>query len=411
MTNGGYTLTVGGSGNTLLSGVVGGNGGLTKTGNGTLTLTSSGTYFGNTTISGGALQLGDGTVGHDGSLGGSYITNNASLIYNLAGSQTYSYAISGSGNLTKTGTGTLVLNNNNTYTGSTTISGGTLQFGDINYDSALPSGNINIGSNGALVSNIAGSQIYYGSISNNGALVSNLIGSQTFQGSITGTGSLIETGNGNLYLNSPNTFSGLTIVNGGNLNVQNSGALQWSTVTPTSGYVFLYSSGSFGGLGGSGSVDLSGYNLTVGGNNASTTFTGMLRDDGYGSSLTKAGTGTLTLAGSNSYTGLTTISSGTLQLGDGTGGHDSTLASTGVAISNGAALIYNLSGSQTYARAISGSGGLTKNGNGTLLLSGNNNYTGHTTVNSGALEVANTGTLSHYTSATALTVNLARRSL
>ena len=63
-------------------------------------------------------------------------------------------------------------------------------------------------------------------------------------------------------------------------------------------------------------------------------------------------------------------------------------------------MIYNLSGSQTYGGAISGSGGLTLSGNGTLLLSGSNNYTGHTTVNSGALEVTNTGALSHYTSGT-----------
>ena len=197
-----------------------------------------------------------------------------------------------------------------------------MQLGDGISDNPFSSTSINIGNNGALVSNVYNSQTYNGSISNNGALVSNVSsgGQQTYNGSISGAGSLTLAGSGNLNLYGSNTFTGPTFVNGGNLNVHNSGALQASTVTPTTGgLVVLCVSGSFGGLSGSGFVDLWNGDLTVGDNNANTTYSGLIYDS---HSLKKVGSGTLTLTGSNAYTGSTTITGGTLQLGDGTGGHD-----------------------------------------------------------------------------------------
>ena len=74
---------------------------------------------------------------------------------------------------------------------------------------------------------------------------------------------------------------------------------------------------NLGSLEGAGITSLGSKNLSVGGNNLTTTYSGIIRDGGYsgatGGSLTKVGTGTLTLEGANTYTGDTTVSAGTLK--------------------------------------------------------------------------------------------------
>ena len=103
-----------------------GAGRLIKSGVGTMLLTAANTYGGMTTINAGTLQLGDGTSDHDGSLGSGGVTNHAALVYHLAADQTAAYVIAGTGSLTKSGPGMLTLARNNTATGNTTVSGGTL---------------------------------------------------------------------------------------------------------------------------------------------------------------------------------------------------------------------------------------------------------------------------------------------
>jgi autotransporter-associated beta strand protein len=71
-----------------------------------------------------------------------------------------------------------------------------------------------------------------------------------------------------------------------------------------------------GSLSGNGVVSLSGHTLSIGNNNGSTSFSGLIQDSG---AVTKVGTGTLTLAGANSYTGATTVTAGTLTVNNHVG--------------------------------------------------------------------------------------------
>ena len=108
--------------------------------------------------------------------------------------------------------------------------------------------------------------------------------------------------------------------------------------------ISLHNAGSVavGSVEGSGNIFLGGNNLTAGGNNVSTTFSGVMQDDGVnfiingthttGGSFTKTGSGTTTLAGTNTYTGSTTVSTGRL---DVTGGINSSAALT---VASGATL-------------------------------------------------------------------------
>ena len=95
-------------------------------------------------------------------------------------------------------------------------------------------------------------------------------------------------------------------------------------------------------------------------------------------SLTKLGTGTVTLAGANSYSGGTTVSAGSL-IG--------TTTSLQGAITNNSAVTFDQSTNGTYAGAMSGSGALTKLGGGVVTLAGTNAYLGATTVSAGKLVV------------------------
>ena len=96
--------------------------------------------------------------------------------------------------------------------------------------------------------------------------------------------------------------------------------------------------------------------------------------------LTKTGVGTLTLTGDNSYTGVTTISGGVLQIGDG-----GTTGSIVGDVTNNASLIFSRSDDLTFGGEISGTGSLTKLGAGALTLTGDNSYAGGTTINGGTL--------------------------
>ncbi|WP_306298887.1 autotransporter-associated beta strand repeat-containing protein, partial [Cellulomonas iranensis] len=101
--------------------------------------------------------------------------------------------------------------------------------------------------------------------------------------------------------------------------------------------------------------------------------------------LTKSGDGTLVLAATNSYSGGTNILGGTLQLGNGTAGHDGSILSD---IDNNASLVVANLGATVFQSHISGTGSLTQSGTGVLTLSGYNDYSGGTYLLAGTVSVA-----------------------
>lgn len=110
---------------------------------------------------------------------------------------------------------------------------------------------------------------------------------------------------------------------------------------------------------------------------ANLTATGQI--SGLGS-LVKTGAATLILTGTNTYTGGTTISAGTLQVGNG-----GTTGSVVGDILNNGTLVFNRSDALTFEGDISGTGSLVQDGNSVLTLTGDNTYTGGTVVNAGRL--------------------------
>jgi len=332
---------------------------------GTVTLTGTTTGITGVTLTGTTavfdLNGFDTTVGNI-SGAGSVQLGSATLTTNGDNSSTTLAAvISGSGGLTKLGTGTLTLSGVNTFTGATTVSDGTL-----------------VVDTGAALA---------GAVNNNASFTN----AGTVAGLVTNTGTLASTGvlNGGLANSGTSSLSGQ--LNGA---LTNSGTVTLTGVTTGIGAVTQSTGATLdlagfdttvGSLAGAGAVQLGSATLTAGGDGTSTAFAGTVAGTG---GLTKAGAGTLTLTGANSYTGLTTVSGGTLALG--AGGTTGSIGA-GAIVDNGIVAI-NRSDTVTLANAISGTGSLQQNGAGTTTLTGANTYSGGTTVNAGRL-VGNTGSL------------------
>jgi outer membrane autotransporter protein len=316
------------------AGVVSGTGALQQAGNGTLTLTGANLYTGGTGINAGVLQIGNG--GTTGAITGN-VRDDATLAFNRSDSIVFAGAITGVGGLEQNGAGTTILTGASSYSGGTTISGGTLQIG-------------NGGNTGSL----------FGLVSNNATLAFDRSDTVTFQTLISGDGAVKQIGTGTLVLTGNDTYSGGTTI--------------------AQGTLMLGSGGTTGSILGD-VIDRGVFAI-----NRSDTLTIDSIVEGSGS-LAQIGKGTTILTGGNAYTGGTTIAAGTLRLGDGkTGG-----SIVGNVIDNGT-LSFDHSNGSTFAGVISGTGAVKLIGAGTTTLTGDSTYTGLTTIAAGALRLGDGGT-------------------
>ena len=304
-----------------------------------------------------------------GALAPSSVTvNNTANNYVLSGTGT----MIGSMGLTKTGNGTLLLTNgNNTYTGGTTVNGGSLILvkgggtstivGTLNIN---PGGTVNLNAGDALGYNagvcLTPVNIVGGTLTNSG-------GNQGFISTFNLTGGKMA-GVGAYNFNGASSAINTLATNvvstiSANVAMRANGL----TITTAQGTV-------------PGGIDLS--------------ITGAITDNG-GNTLDKEGNGTLSLSGVNTFNGDITIGGGSLRI-DGAGRLNSGNYTAQIH-NNGTLFSYNSSAAQSLG-VVSGTGPLTQNGPGTLTLNSVNTYTGQTTVNGGAL--AGNGTIT-----SAVTVN------
>ncbi|HEB6875966.1 TPA: fibronectin-binding autotransporter adhesin ShdA [Salmonella enterica subsp. enterica serovar Havana] len=191
-----------------LENTLSGSGSLVKTGTGELTLSGDNTYSGGTTIIGGTL-----TADHADSLGTGSVANSGVL---QVGEGELENTLSGSGSLVKTGTGELTLSGDNSYSGGTTIIGGTLTA-----DHADSLGT--------------------GAVANSGVLQ---VGEGELENTLSGSGSLVKTGTGELTLGGDNSYSGDTTIADGTLIAANVNALGSGNID-NSGTLMLDANGAF----------------------------------------------------------------------------------------------------------------------------------------------------------------------
>ena len=427
---------------------------LVKDGSQTVTLLSSPTYTGSTTVAGGSLVIGAGVqldsngvmeiTGGTLDLGGTQQaftvfrldsgvvgggTLAASLEFRLK-SGVVNAVLGGNGNLIVSAGvagSTVTINSASTYLGTTTISGGTLSLGGSGRlgstgSVTITGGLLELGSSSQSLANVilAGGAVSGGTMTSNAAFD---FQSGTAGSILGGSAKLTKSGTGSVTLGAANSYTGGTQVDGGLLTLGVNGALPSSgSLTVSAGTVAFGSTSQ-----GAGAVSLNGGSLT-GGTLTATSYAataGFVTTKlmGPGAVLTKSGTGTLTLNTASTYDGGTNVNQGTLVLG-----LNNALSSSG-SISVGGGLLSLGSTSQTVGAVtliggsvtggtltgasytleagnitsvLAGTGALTKQNIGTVVLSSANGFSGATTINAGTLLANTSGALG---STSAITVN------
>ena len=406
-------------------------------------------------------------------------------INNIHDSNSFAGNLSGSqGGLVKSGAGTLSLEGTNSYTGSTTVNAGKL---DLKSRNALYQGqqdqwtkeNITVKGGATLQLSVGGANgfteqdvdsmigEFTQNVAENGLQSGSTIGLDTstasggtfslatgiHDSSGTGAGSLglLKTGSNTLELTGQNSYTGSTTLEGGTLKFSGAADITLSRLNAAQSTTLDLASAegniAIRSINAAGSINLGGRSVAIGSANGLSEISGNV--SGTGGNITKTGVGTLTLSGTNAYSGTTSIANGTLLLGKTTAlyGGDitkwtkaniaadagATLAikmggTGGFSASNANTLLSNLatgtepgglkagssigfdttdapSGNFTLTSAIAdrsgegaGSIGLVKLGSGTLQLDGAHSYTGTTRIEAGTLRLGRNALLSSQSS-------------
>ena len=352
-------------------------GNFTKSGAGTMELTAVNDMTGAVTISEGTLKLsGNGTLGYGA------VTNNAALEFAYETDETVDKYISGTGEVIKSGSGALLLNNGaNSYTGNVTINEGTFK---------------------AVAGSFGNKDVEKTITVNKGAAVE--FSSHDVFGIDSARSPVKIIVDGGTISNAPgwfNTLNILTLKNGGKI-IDNTGHNGWLSfqlvgecnVTADSplaadqiSTIAIGTEGEYNGI----STNNVNFNVAdVTGNSSTDLLVSARLRNAYvqgGGSFTKSGAGTMELTNFNDISGAVTISEGTLKLsGNGTLGYG--------AVTNNATLEFAYDSDQTTVdNVISGTGELVKSGTGALTLTHISDFTGSTTVKSGALNLTSAQTL------------------
>ena len=386
---------------------------IVKVGSGTQVLGGSNTYTGSTTINGGALQFGAGGTTGNLPYNGTTSTDvtglaGATLAFNRSDSVTIYNAINGGLGVTQNGTGMTVIAQVSLYTGPTLVNSGTLQIGNGNSGRISPSNAVTVAPGATLAINQWNAAIFSNAVTDNGTVAGSGTNTNTISGVISGSGGFAQLGTGLTYLTGANNYSGPTAVTGGTLSIGDGGTN--GSIASTSGV----------SIGASGKLMFN-------------------RTDSYGGTFSPAisgaggmtlNSGTLTLTGSNSFSGATTLTNGILNLNNANALQYSTLNASGsnvvqfgagigsfnlgglasgtnsvrIALTDAASQPITLTvgannGTSTFYGGLTGSGTLVKVGTGTLTLDTKlaSNGTGAFTYSGGTYLLA--GTLKYGSSA------------
>ena len=302
-------------------------------------------------------------------VGGQINLGAASTAFQISNNITIGSVIGSANALVKSGAGTLTFTGTNTYTGGTTVNGGTLVLNAGPWANGILNGTATVNSGATL--SIQG---------NNSSIFPTYFGDAI---NVNDGGTLSVAGGNNQdnssYISAVNLASsalGASVTTPDNSILR----LQGGLLTSTGAVANTFAANIV--LVNPGSVTTT---LTAGAGNT-LNLSGVIKDYGAypNTVLLFNGAGKVVLSGANTYGGTTTISAGTLQVGNG--GSGAAIGNTSNVVNN-ASLIFNHADDLSFARPISGTGSLTRLGAGTLTLTATNSYTGTTTVSNGTLLV------------------------